>query len=197
MAYRASNATYRRNLYADARQYGARAVRLFFLLQSGCCEEPLRALIWALLRADLSKAMSAAKRYLRKGGRVPVRDRKSKMEREAQAAELTQRFGTSTPEELTERVIAGALVEQPLTPRVRSRVPQPKLPERIPAREAAQERQAASRGSEIEKPRPPRAVHRSGARHTQAAGLNVTEARAGVSLMLSGARLLRELARRK
>jgi hypothetical protein len=196
MAYRASNATYRRNLYADARQYGARAVRLFFLLQSGCCEEPMRTLVWSFLRADLGRAMSAAKRYLKKGGRVPVRDRKSKMEREAQAAELTQRFSTSTSVELTERVIAGALVEKPLSPRVRSQV-KPKLPERIPAREAAQERQAASRGSEIVKPRPPRAVHRSGARHTQAAGLNVAEARDGVGLMLSGARLLRALARRQ
>jgi hypothetical protein len=130
MTYRASNATYRRNLYADASQYGARAVRLFFLLQSSCCEEPMRALVWALLRADLGRAMSAAKRYLKRGGRVPARDRKSKMEREAQAAELTQRFGTSTAEELTERVIAGALVEKPLTPRVHSQVPNPKLPER-------------------------------------------------------------------
>ncbi len=85
MTYRASNATYRRNLYADARQYGARAVRLFFLLQSGCCEEPLRALVWALLRADLGRAMSAARRYQEKGGKVPATARKSREEREQQA----------------------------------------------------------------------------------------------------------------
>ncbi len=196
MTYRAS-AAYRRKLLADAGQYGARAVRLFFLLRSSCCEEPIRSLLWTCLRADLSKATSAARRYLENGGKVPATARKSREEREALAAALAQRFVTATPQELTERVIAGALVEQPLMPRVRSRVPQPKLPERIPAREAAQERQAASRGSEIEKPRQPRAVHRSGARHIQAAGLNVTEARDGVGLMLSGARLLRELARRK